>query len=329
MIKQTDTGLYCEAGNFYIDPIKPCSNAIITHAHADHARAGMSNYICTHPTKDIMRLRIGQDIQIKALDYDQEYSLGKAKISLHSAGHILGSAQVKVTVDNKVTVVSGDYKIESDFTCNPFSHVKCDTFISEATFANPRYIWPNFKEEINKIYDWHLINKRNNRLSVLFAYSLGKSQRVINALNSHYKINIYAHDNIRSINKIYSKHGVSNLNTLRINPNKNMTNGLIIMPPGAKKSKLLKDLGMYKTGFCSGWTINSIKEYDIGFQISDHADWNGLISAINKSQAKEVILIHGTGNILKKYLNSKNILISDFTKNNAKESIMQLSMFNE
>ena len=119
------------------------------------------------------------------------------------------------------------------------------------------------------------------------------------------------------------------MNTLRINPNKNMTNGLIIMPPGAKKSKLLKDLGTYKTGFCSGWTINSAKEYDIGFQISDHADWNGLISAINKSQAKEVILIHGTGNILKKYLNSKNILISDFTKNNAKESIMQLSMFNE
>jgi len=163
----------------------------------------------------------------------------------------------------------------------------------------------------------------------LCAYSLGKSQRIINALNAQYKVDIYAHDNIRNINKIYQDYGISNLHTKRINENKDMKNGLIVIPPGARKANLLKNIGPYKTGFCSGWAINKLDEYDEGFKISDHADWNELISAITKSKAKEVILIHGTGNVLKKYLNTKGIQISDFTRSNIKESTMQLSMFNE
>ena len=329
MIVKDDIGLYCAAGNFYIDPLKTCENALITHAHADHARPGMTNYICTHATKDIMKLRIGHELNISSVDYEQEITLGNATVSFHSAGHILGSAQIRIKVNDKTTVVTGDYKVHKDDTCDAFQYIECNTFISEATFANPKYVWTDFGIEIERIYNWYLGNKNNGVNSVLCAYSLGKSQRIINALNTKYKVDIYAHDNIRNINKIYQDYGISNLQTKRINENKDMTNGLIVIPPGARKANLLKNIGRYKTGFCSGWAINRLDEYDEGFKISDHADWNELISAITKSKAKEVILIHGTGNVLKKYLNTKGIQISDFTRSNIKESTMQLSMFNE
>ncbi|MBA4729634.1 MAG: ligase-associated DNA damage response exonuclease [SAR86 cluster bacterium] len=329
MIEQRIEGLYCIPGDFYIDPYRKCKNAFITHGHADHARPGMENYFCTPETAEIMKHRISQHLSIKKIKYFEKIEFNGVTVIFYPAGHVLGSAQILIEYKNKRVVVTGDYKRQHDSTCLPFHPVECDTFITEATFANPKFQWGPFDVEIGKIYKWYLANKKKRINSVLFGYSLGKSQRLINALKKRYKIEVFAHNAIRSINKIYSKFGVGHLETKTISSKQGYKDGIVVMPPGARKSKLLAELAPYRTAFCSGWITGKHAEYDEGFQISDHADWNDLIKTIEQTKTREVILIHGSGPMLRKYLNSKNIVVSNYTKSHKEDKSVQLSMFNE
>ena len=327
MLKMTDIGLFCEPGNFYIDPLNPCDTAVITHAHADHARAGMNNYICTPETASIMRSRIDQNLSIKETKYNQSLRLGKTTVSFHSAGHVLGSAQIKIQFNKKTAVITGDYKRAFDPTCPSFDLQKCDIFVSEATFANPKYIWPPFNDEIEKIYKWYEHNYKNKINSIIYCYSLGKSQRLIKTIKEAYNIPVYAHQAIRTINKIYMNHGISNLETKTISKNKSFLPGLIVIPPGARKSKHIKHLIPNKTAMCSGWALNNYRDCDTGFVLSDHADWNDLIKTIEETEAKEVVIIHGSGPLLRKYLNEKGITVTNYNKFKQAEKTIQLSIF--
>tara|TARA_B100000927_G_scaffold75533_1_gene60197 strand:- start:2815 stop:3804 length:990 start_codon:yes stop_codon:yes gene_type:complete len=329
MIEQRTEGLFCEPGNFYIDPVRTCKNAFITHAHADHARPGMDNYFCTPETAEIIRHRIDKNLSIKEIKYHQRIKFNQVYVTFYPAGHVLGSAQILIEYKDNRTIITGDYKRQPDSTCKAFEPVQCNTFISEATFANPKFKWGSFDEEIKNIHKWFSENKKKRINSILFGYSLGKSQRLINALKQKYKITIFAHNAIRSINKIYAKFGITNLETKTISTKSGFKDGIIVMPPGARKSKILANIYPYKTAFCSGWISGKHRDYDHGFKISDHADWNDLIKTIEESGAKEVILIHGAGPILRKYLNSKGIIVSNYTKTNKEDKSVQLSMFNE
>ena len=328
MIVLKDEGLYCPEGDFFIDPLLPCKNAVITHAHADHARPGMKNYICTPETSEIMKLRISKDLLIKEVEYNNEIQINSVKITFIPAGHVLGSSQIKIDNGSEVTIITGDYKRAIDPTCKAFEVHECDTFVTEATFASPNFKWPCVDTEIDKIIDWHKDNQQKNINSVLFSYSLGKAQRIIKLIKDKYKINFYAHQSIRSINKIYMKYGIQDLETKTLNTKKSVIEGIIIAPPGARRSKQLKNFIPYSTGFCSGWTLNSKRDFDKGFTISDHADWNDLIKTIEQTKAKKVIIIHGNGPMLRKYLNEKGINVSNFTKNKHEDSTFQLSLFN-
>ena len=329
MIEQRIEGLFCEPGDFYIDPVRTCKNAFITHAHADHARPGMDNYFCTPETAEIIRHRIDKNLSIKEIKYHQRIKFNQVYVTFYPAGHVLGSAQILIEYKDNRTIITGDYKRQPDSTCKAFEPVQCNTFISEATFANPKFKWGSFDEEIKNIHKWFSENKKKRINSILFGYSLGKSQRLINALKQKYKITIFAHNAIRSINKIYAKFGITNLETKTISTKSGFKDGIIVMPPGARKSKILANIYPYKTAFCSGWISGKHRDYDHGFKISDHADWHDLIKTIEESGAKEVILIHGAGPILRKYLNSKGIIVSNYTKTNKEDKSVQLSMFNE
>jgi len=186
MLTLRQEGLYCPAGDFYIDPMRPVKHAVITHAHADHARSGSSHYYATEHSEPLLRKRLGADIDLTAFSYRQCFALGQTELSLHSAGHVLGSAQVRIAHKNSVSVVSGDYKRTEDLTCAPFEDVPCDTFVTEATFALPVYRWPSTRTVVKQIYDWWQINKTEGKTSVFFCYAPGKAKRVSAGLLHHF-----------------------------------------------------------------------------------------------------------------------------------------------
>ena len=188
MIEQRTEGLFCEPGNFYIDPVRTCKNAFITHAHADHARPGMDNYFCTPETAEIIRHRIDKNLSIKEIKYHQRIKFNQVYVTFYPAGHVLGSAQILIEYKDNRTIITGDYKRQPDSTCKAFEPVQCNTFISEATFANPKFKWGSFDEEIKNIHKWFSENKKKRINSILFGYSLGKSQRLINALKQNIKL---------------------------------------------------------------------------------------------------------------------------------------------
>ncbi|MEM8810209.1 MAG: DNA ligase-associated DEXH box helicase, partial [Cyanobacteria bacterium P01_G01_bin.38] len=167
-------GLYCEQGDFYIDPWKPVGTALITHAHSDHARAGAQQYYATGISEGVLRKRLGAEMNLHGVTYGEKLKLGKTWVSFHSAGHVLGSAQIRIECDDEVWVVSGDYKRCSDPTCEPFEVIECDAFITEATFGLPIYRWDSGEATAQAIHRWWQADPE--RPSLLFCYSFGKAQ---------------------------------------------------------------------------------------------------------------------------------------------------------
>ena len=184
MIEVRQAGFYCAAGNFYIDPSEPVNRAVITHAHSDHARPGSAAYLCARPGETLLRARIGAEAAIQALDYGERITLDGVTVSVHPAGHILGSAQVRIEYRGEVWVVSGDYKLAADPTCAPFEPLRCHTFVTESTFALPIFRWPAESSVIAAIQDWWRANQQAGKTSVLFAYPIGKAQRVLASLDA-------------------------------------------------------------------------------------------------------------------------------------------------
>ena len=314
VLELTDLGLYCPAGDFYVDPWRPVDRAVITHAHADHARPGSKRYLATDPGRHVLQARMGPDAVIETMPFGESTTIGDAAVSLHPAGHILGSAQVRVEVGGEVWVVAGDYKTdETDNTCATFEPVRCDTFVTESTFGLPVYQWPKQVDLYDEINGWWAANKELGRTSVVFAYALGKSQRVLAGLDSSIG-EIYCHGAVQTCNKGYRAAGVELPETQyagRKDDKGEWSGAMILAPPSALGSTWLRKFGDYATAFASGWMqlrgTRRRKGVDRGFVLSDHADWPGLLSAIEATGAGRVLVTHGVGTALVRFLTEKGV----------------------
>ncbi|HET9388146.1 MAG TPA: ligase-associated DNA damage response exonuclease [Steroidobacteraceae bacterium] len=308
LVTVTANGLYCPAGDFHIDPWKPVPTALITHAHGDHLRHGSTRYIVARPGAPIAKLRLGSDQAVTPVDYGARLTLGATTVSLHPAGHILGSAQVRIEHAGRVWVVSGDYKRQEDPTCAAFEQLECDVFISEATFALPVYRWPSTRLVAQEIVRWWHANRERGLASALFCYALGKSQRVLAELGALTAEPVYVHGAVDSLVGVYRRAGVGMLPTLSI-PNDKKTDfrgALILAPPSAAGTPWMRRFGEHATGFCSGWMRvrgdRRRRGYDRGFVISDHADWPALLRTCRATKARRILLTHGHSDALARYL---------------------------
>jgi putative mRNA 3-end processing factor len=305
-IVTTSRGLYCPAGDFYIDPWKPVERAVITHGHGDHARPGCGAYLCHTDSMGILARRLG-DPTLQGLSYAEPLLIGDAKVSLHPAGNILGSAQVRVEHRGEVWVVSGDYKIEPDSTCAPFEPLRCDAFITECTFGLPIYRWRSQQETIDEIEAWRRDNAAERRASVLFAYELGKAQRLLHLLNCD-SGPVVCHGAVESINEIYRAAGVPLPQPLAASDlgKADFATALILAPPSAAGSRWLDRFGAYSDAFVSGWMRirgnRRRRGVDRGFALSDHADWPGLLWAVSQTNAARVLATHGFADAFARHL---------------------------
>ncbi|MGF1498893.1 MAG: ligase-associated DNA damage response exonuclease [Elainellaceae cyanobacterium] len=304
-------GLYCEAGEFFIDPWKPVDLALITHAHADHARSGSSRYIATAASEGILRRRLGQDINLQGVAYGERLKLGHTWVSLHPAGHVLGSAQVRIEHRDEVWVISGDYKRGDDPTCAAFEVIPCDVFITEATFGLPIYRWDAGREVVGRIYDWWQSDLE--RASILFCYAFGKAQRVLSELTQFTDQPVYVHGAIQVLTDIYREQGIPMLETLSTSemPRDHKYQGaLVLSPPSGHRSTWMKRFKQPQTAFASGWMAvrgaRRRRGYERGFVLSDHADWRGLLDTILGTGAKTVYVTHGQNDVLSRYLHEQH-----------------------
>jgi len=309
----TDKGIYCKQGDFYIDPWRGVDKAIITHAHSDHARWGSKSYLSHKLSEPILRLRLGRDINLQTIDYNETLFLNGVKISLHPAGHIIGSAQVRVEYEGEVWVASGDYKIEYDGVSEAFEPVKCNVFITESTFGLPVYRWQSQKDIIHDINNWWWKNKNAGKQSILTGYSLGKAQRILENIEESIG-NIYLHGAIDAVQNAFIDFGIPLKKFTRWTsdmPKDKAKNALIVAPPSAAGSPWLKKFEPYSLGICSGWMQikgnQRRRNADAGFILSDHADWNGLIAAVKATEAQKVFVTHGYTSIFSRFLNEVGI----------------------
>lgn len=313
LITASDKGLYCAAGNFYIDPWRPVEHAVITHAHGDHLRAGSAEYHLALSGMGVARRRLPAEAWLKPLAYGESIPLGSTRVSLHPAGHILGSSQVRVEYGNQVWVVSGDYKRDPDPTCEPFEVTPCDVFISEATFALPAYQWPGTSTVALEILEWWHANKERGVTSVLFAYALGKAQRVLAELSAYTSESVFVHGAVGALVDAYRDTGVTMLATLpaTVSAPTDYAGALIIAPPSAAGSPWMRRFGEHRTGFCSGWMRirgdRRRRGYDRGFVLSDHADWPSLIRTFRETGAKKILLTHGYTDAMCRYLQERGV----------------------
>jgi len=299
LIERNPNGLYCAAGDFYIDPWEPVDRAVITHAHADHLVAGSKTYSCARAGEALLRARLGAEAAIEPIEYGQVLERNGVRLALHPAGHILGSAQVRLEYRGENCVVSGDYKLARDATCPAFEPIRCHTFVTESTFGLPIFRWPEPDEVFREINEWWRGNQRAAKASVLFTYPLGKAQRVLSGIDSTVGP-IYTHGAVEQFNRIYRESGVALPLTAyaRSAPAKtDWTQALILAPPMAKNSPWLRRFGDFSTGLASGWMrirgTRRRQSIDRGFVLSDHADWPGLLTAIRNSDAQSVWVTHG------------------------------------
>jgi putative mRNA 3-end processing factor len=312
LIDFTDKGLYCRAGQFYIDPWKPVDKAIITHAHSDHARMGSHSYLCHTQCKPLLQLRLGNN-NYQTAEWEEPVLINGVKISLHPAGHMIGSSQIRVEHNGEVWVISGDYKVEDDGLSGQFEPVKCHTFVTESTFGLPIYNWKPQQEIFQNIKDWVCRNKESGKTSVFIAYSLGKAQRLLQCLPGT-GLPIYVHGAIWNAHDAITKSGISLPNVARVTndtPKEKFAGNIVIAPSGAEASPWIKRFNPYAVGICSGWmqVRGNIRRRnaDAGFALSDHADWKGLLQAIKSTEAQKVFVTHGFQSVLARYLNETGI----------------------
>lgn len=317
----TDRGLYCAAGDFYIDPWRAVDRALITHAHADHARPGHARYLCTNACMPVMQHRLGA-ITCDTVTYGETRRIGDATVSFHPAGHVPGSAQIRVEVAGEVWVVSGDYKTEPDGLSEAFAPVRCHTFISECTFGLPVFRWQPQAQVAGQINRWWAENAAQGRTSLLAAYSLGKAQRLLQMLDGRIGP-ILTHAAVENTNAVLRAQGYALQPTIRITPDldrKAYPGALIIAPPAVLGSTWARRFGAPATGFASGWMqmrgVRRRRAADRGFVISDHADWGGLLGAIKDTGAETLYLTHGYTDIFTRYLrdagHNAHVLATEF-----------------
>lgn len=299
LLRITERGLYCEVGDFYVDPWMPVPRAVITHAHGDHARWGSERYLGAREGERVMRTRLGADAHIRAVDWGEGVDVNGVRVSLHPAGHILGSAQVRVEHRGEVWVVSGDYKTEPDPTCTAFEPVRCHTFLTESTFGLPIYRWAPQTEVFAQINAWWHANQSAGKTSILYAYALGKAQRVLAGLDPGVG-SIYEHGAPARLTQDYRDSGVPLPDTRYVGAEprgQDWGGAMVVAPLSAHGTPWMRRFGAVSTAFASGWMRvrgqRRRRSVDRGFVLSDHADWNSILAAIDASGAQRVLVTHG------------------------------------
>jgi putative mRNA 3-end processing factor len=313
VISETEFGLYCEAGDFYVDPWRPVERAIVTHAHSDHARWGSKKYLAARAGEHILRMRLGNAATYRFVDYGEATDISGVKVSLHPAGHMTGSSQVRIEHRGEITVVSGDYKLQSDPTCQTFEPVKCHIFVTESTFGMPIYQWADPLEVFEEINQWWRENQAKGKCSVLFGYTVGKAQRLISGVDASIGP-IFGHGAILNACLAYEKCGVdlpSLQNVMSVGKKFDYSKSLVIAPPSARGSTWLRRFGNVSLAMASGWMqvrgIRRRRAVDRGFIISDHVDWPDLLTAIDASGAESVWVTHGYTRQVSEYLKKQGL----------------------
>jgi putative mRNA 3-end processing factor len=314
VIEQTPEGLFCAAGGFHIDPWLPVPRAIITHAHGDHLRPGSAAYLCAAPSLPLVRLRLPAGAAIEALEFGAARSLGGVRVSFHPAGHILGSAQVRVEHRGEVWVASGDYKRAADPTCQAFEPQRCHVFITEATFGLPIFRWDSPASVVSEIVAWWDQARDAGRPAVLFAYALGKAQRVLAELAQRTDRTVYVHGALASLETIYRDAGVPMTATRRVTEEargRSFAGELFVAPLSARGSLWMRRFGDHASAFVSGWMrvrgARRRRGYERGFALSDHADWSALLDTIEDTGAERVIVTHGYTQQLARWLAERGL----------------------
>lgn len=333
IIETTPRGLYCPAGGFYIDPSQSVERAVITHGHSDHARWGCRHYLAAKPGESILRMRLtpaptstqpmggdgkstptlSDDPEFDFVDYGETRTVGGVKISLHPAGHMLGSAQVRLEHRGRVAVVSGDYKLQSDTTCRDFESVPCDLFVTESTFGLPIYRWREDHEIFADINAWWRQSAEEEKCCLLYAYAVGKSQRLLSGLDPTIGP-IYTHGAVEKGVEAYRAAGVDLPETHYVGDQPkghDWKGAMVIAVPSAHGTSWMRRFKQVSTAMASGWMAvrgaRRQRAMDRGFVLSDHVDWPGLMTAVKQTEAEEVWVTHGSTAVVARYLNEQGI----------------------
>lgn len=312
LIEFTDKGLYCPAGQFYIDPWQAVDKAVITHAHSDHARWGSRFYLCHHDTEPLLQQRLGPH-HFQRIAWREPVYLNGVRVTLFPAGHIIGSSQVRVEHQGEIWVASGDYKLENDGLSGQFEPVKCHHFITESTFGLPIYHWKPQTRIYEEIQSWIRKNQEGGKTSILIAYSLGKAQRLLPPIAA-ITDKIFVHGAVWNIHTALVAAGWKLPEVKRVTPDtprEAMKGAVVIAPSSAEGSPWLKRFSPYEIGICSGWMQvrgnARRKNADAGFALSDHADWRGLLEACRATEAECIYATHGFQSVFARYLNEQGL----------------------
>ncbi|MBU2975288.1 ligase-associated DNA damage response exonuclease [Zobellia sp. B3R18] len=309
LLEFTDKGIYCSAAKVYLDPWKPVDKAIISHGHADHSRWGHKQYITHHRNVPIISHRLGE-INVSGREWGESFTINNVKFSLHPAGHIIGSSQIRVEHKGEVWVFTGDYKTENDGISTPYIPIKCDTFITECTFGLPAFKWTPQQEVFEDINQWWTDNQAGRKTSILFGYSLGKAQRLLKYLDTDIG-KIYTHGAIENMTQVLRPLVDFPETTLITKETKKeeLLGNIVLAPPSAHGSTWIRKMVPYVTASASGWmTFRGARRrraIDKGFVLSDHCDWQGLLSSIEATGAEKIICTHGYTEIFSRYLREK------------------------
>ncbi len=309
MLAESAAGLFCPAGNFHIDPWGPVERALITHAHGDHARPGSQAYLCADPCRPLLERRFGTDATIESVPYGESRSLGDVQIAFHPAGHILGSAQIRIEGPDGVWVVAGDYKRAADPTCPAFEPIRCDTFVTESTFGLPIYRWDTTATVVSEILEWWDRNREERRTSVLFCYVIGKVQRILAELALVTDRPVFVHGMMLPMIEAYRHDGIRMLpvSSATEQPRGTKFAGeLVLAPLSARGTPWMRRMGDHSDAFASGLMrvrgVRRQRAFDRGFVLSDHADWPALLDTISETGAARVLVTHGYAEPLARHL---------------------------
>lgn len=308
LLEPTSRGLYCARADLFVDPWRPVERAVVTHAHADHLRWGCASYLVSREGLGVTRVRLGDDARIESLDWGRAVCVNGVRISLHPAGHVLGSAQVRLEADGEVWVVTGDYKRHLDPTTTPFEPVRAHALITESTFGLPIFRWPDPARVDAELLSWWRRNRAEGRTSVLFGYALGKAQRLLAALPPD-EGPVLVHGAMERLNEAYREAGVDLPPTLPASVEHARVHrgqALVLAPPSAGGTSWIRKFEPVSTAFASGWMqvrgTRRRRSADRGFIVSDHADWRGLIDTVRESGAERVAVTHGYADAFARWL---------------------------
>lgn len=313
LLRLTDQGLHCEAGDFFVDPWSAVDRAVVTHAHGDHVAWGCRAYLTSDRGAGVLRSRLPPEARIRGVGYGTGVSIDGVTVSLHPAGHILGSAQVRVEKGGEVWVVSGDYKTDPDPTTTPFEPVRCHTFVTESTFGLPIYRWPPQEEVLRDVNTWWRGNQESGKCSLLYGYALGKAQRLLAGLDPTIGP-ILTHGAVERMTAVYREAGVPlppTVHAATLGAGTDWSRAIVLAPPSADGSTWIRRFGNHSTAFASGWMLvrgaRRRRSLDRGFPLSDHVDWPGLLAAIDDTGAQRVWVTHGFTAAVARWLGERGL----------------------